>query len=155
MMYCTIWKSKLRAFNVGFLILMIVPVVTPSFTTKPGVVEWRDYFHIYRRSNPHGTQPMLRFNSSAGHVKKQEEQLFFYGKHKLYGLKIEVCVLPVGLSTCCTQFSPRSISEISIISRIFHEHFTELQETEDAKSREDVESLEEGYPGHWSALCDN
>ena len=47
----------------------------------------------------------------------QEGKIFFSGKHKLYGIKVEVCVLPNGLAINCSNHYPGSVSDFEIIQR--------------------------------------
>ena len=52
-----------------------------------------------------------------------EGMRYFSGKHKLYGPKVEVSVLPIGLAIGCTEHYPGSVSDLDIFrrNRPFHE----------------------------------
>ena len=60
-------------------------------------------------------------NRPSGNI--SEGKRYFSGKHKLYGYKVEVSVLPTGLAIGCTEHYPGSVSDLEIFrrNRPFHE----------------------------------
>ena len=67
-------------------------------------------------------------NRPSGNV--AEGKKYYSGKHKLYGFKVEVSVLPTGIATQCTEHFPGSVSDIDIIFRNRTFHTTALQKVQ-------------------------
>ena len=83
-----------------------------------------------------------------------EGKIFFSGKHKLYGLKVEVSVLPNGLAMSCSDHFPGSISDLEIIQRRQDWH-----KRRSRKKGDDNELTENGlfyniYKKRWALLAD-
>lgn len=80
----------------------------------------------------------------------QEGKLYFSGKHKLYGYKVEVSVLPNGLAIGCSKHYPGSVSDFDIFRKMLTFHEAQL-----VKPADDLE-VEDPEPGHetWALLCD-
>lgn len=84
----------------------------------------------------------------------QEGKLYFSGKHKLYGLKVEVAVLPNGLAISCSPHYPGSVSDFEIVQRQRELHEKLLKKKESDRSIMDVGMHSERYPQDWAVLCD-
>lgn len=56
-----------------------------------------------------------------------EDKAYFSGKHKLYGYRVEVFVLPSGLRIGCTAHHPGSVADLDIFRKneAFHEEASE------------------------------
>ena len=84
----------------------------------------------------------------------EEGKRFYSGKHKLYGYKVEVSVLPNGLAIGCTQHYPGSVSDFEIFQRRREWHETELKKKESESTILDVGQLIDIYPTTWAVLAD-
>ena len=56
----------------------------------------------------------------------EEGKKFYSGKHKLYGYKVEVSVLPIGIAVDCTDHYPGSIADIDIFYNNLEYHKSAL-----------------------------
>ncbi len=61
----------------------------------------------------------------------QEAKIYFSGKHKLYGYKVEVAVGPNGLASAFSRHYPGSKSDINIMSRRMKKHQERPEKKED------------------------
>lgn len=84
----------------------------------------------------------------------QEGKIYYSGKHKLYGLKVEMSVLPNGLAIMCSESFPGSTSDISIMSRRAIVHMDQTKKKSYEENLEDFGQLSETYPNNWGILCD-
>ena len=84
----------------------------------------------------------------------QEGKLHFSGKDKLYGLKTEVSVTPIGLAINCSKHFPGSVSYFEIIQWGIDRHKLLLTKKDDELGILDVGIFQERYPGHWAVLAD-
>lgn len=84
----------------------------------------------------------------------QEGKIFFSGKHKLYGLKVEVSVLPNGLAAFCSPHYPGSKSDISIMHDMENEHQSASKKMVAEVGEEDLGIGVDKFPGSWGILCD-
>lgn len=84
----------------------------------------------------------------------QEGKVFFSGKHKLYGLKVEVSVLPNGLATFCSSHYPGSKSDISIMHDMAIDHENALKKKDREAVDTDLGIGVDKFPGSWGILCD-
>ena len=66
-------------------------------------------------------QPSLR---ASGRV--EEGKKYFSGKHKQYGYKVEVQVLPNVISLCCSEHEPWSVSDLQLFQSIQYLHTKQL-----------------------------
>jgi len=82
----------------------------------------------------------------------QEAKVFYSGKHKLYGYKVEVSVLPIGIAISCTSHYPGSYADLEIFRRNIEFHQTILKKSHTVL--EDQGLLHEAYPNHWAVLLD-
>ena len=48
----------------------------------------------------------------------EEGNKYFSGKHKQYGYKVEVSVLPNGLALCCSEHEPGSVFDLTLFQRM-------------------------------------
>lgn len=83
----------------------------------------------------------------------EESKSYFSGKHRLYGYKCEVSVLPSGLAIGFTKHYAGSISDIDILHRNirFHRWAAKKKAAEDM---EDNGDSSEEYPTQWAILVD-
>ena len=84
----------------------------------------------------------------------QEAKVFFSGKHKLYGYKCEVSVLPLGIACFATAHYPGSVSDIDIFSKNLSQHLKMCEKSTDEKELEDTYLFADKYPNHWEILFD-
>lgn len=84
----------------------------------------------------------------------QEGKVFFSGKHKLYGFKVEVSVLANGLAINCSRHHPGSVSDLEIFQRnvSFHKHA--LRKKGSDGNITDIGLHSGKYPDHWAFLMD-
>ena len=82
----------------------------------------------------------------------EEGKAYYSGKHKLYGLKVEVSVLPVGLAINCTRSYPGSYADIDIFRR--NMDFHKKQVLKNDSNIEDSGPLHDKYPDQWAILVD-
>lgn len=84
----------------------------------------------------------------------EEGKLYLSGKHKLYGLKVEVAVLPNGIGLACSAHHPGSASDFEIMHCRREIHLSLLKKKEDESSMRD-DGLHAGqYPEHWGVIAD-
>lgn len=84
----------------------------------------------------------------------EESKKYFSGKHKLYGYKTEVSVLPNGLAILVSPHVPGSVSDIDILHRMKDEHETRLEKDTAGSDLPDVLPLVDRYPNMWAMLLD-
>ncbi len=84
----------------------------------------------------------------------QEGKVYFSGKHKLYGFKVEFAVRPNCLASAFSRHYLGSVSDINIMYRTTAKHQERLlKKGEDEEFEEDY-LLKEKYPEHWALLAD-
>ena len=78
----------------------------------------------------------------------QEGKKYFCGKHKLYGYKVEVSVLPIGLAVHCNSHYPGSVADIDIFYKNADIHDVAfLKSKNEGQSQAlDYEPYHETYP---------
>ena len=84
----------------------------------------------------------------------QEGKLYFSGKHKLYGIKMEVSVLPNGQAISCSDHYPSSVSDFEIIQRRIGIHKLLLAKNSAESNTLDVGMHADRYPQEWAVLAD-
>ena len=84
----------------------------------------------------------------------EESKKYFSGKHKLYGCKVEVSVLPTGFAIDSTQYYPGSYSDIDIMHRNKTFHDTALRKCEGEGQMTDGGLYSEEFPEHWCLIAD-
>ena len=84
----------------------------------------------------------------------QEAKNIFSSKHKLYGFKVEVSVLPNGFAAGCSEHFAGSVSDIDIMVHMKLFHDMALTKTEDEKEVTDIGILSYKYPDSWALLAD-
>ena len=91
-------------------------------------------------------------NRTSGNM--QEGKVYFSGKHKLYGYKVEVAVRPNGLASVFSRHYPGSVSDINILSRRTAKHQERLLKKGEDEEFEDEYLLKEKYPEYWALLAE-
>lgn len=81
-------------------------------------------------------------------------KFIFSGKHRLFGLKVEVHVLHNGLATFCSPHRPGSKSDISIMHDMAIDHENALQKKDVKAVDTDLGIGVDNIPGFWGILCD-
>ena len=78
----------------------------------------------------------------------QEGKKYFSGKHKLYGYKVEVCVLPIGIAVHCTSHYPGSVEDIDIFYKNadFHDVAVLKSKNEGQRQALDYGPFHDTYP---------
>lgn len=84
----------------------------------------------------------------------QEGKKFFSGKHKLYGLKVEVSVCATGIALFCSDHAPGSVADIDIFYRNLDLHQAALKKLPNEKEFVDVGPQLEQYGDYWAVLLD-
>ena len=107
------------------------------------------HFHMARYATDVTFQQSYRPSGSMAEGKK-----YFSGKHKLYGYKVEVSVLPNGFAIGCTKHHPGSVADLEIFrhNRIFHEEATRKYVTD--LSFDDMDIVPEHSADYWAILAD-
>ena len=83
-----------------------------------------------------------------------EQKVYFSGKHKLYGYKIEVSVAPNGQAVFFSKPYPGSVSDLSIFIDSTAKHQRLLTKRDDDHSVSDHGEGWSEYPGSWAVLVD-
>ena len=94
-------------------------------------------------------QPSFRPSGSMEEGKK-----YFSGKHKQYGYKVEVSVLPNGLALCCSEHEPGSVSDLTLFQRIQYLHTKQLRKTQGDMDYDDDGPLSDKFERSWGVLVD-
>lgn len=84
----------------------------------------------------------------------QEGTVYFSGKHKNYGYKVEVSVTSTGVALGCTKHYPGSVSDLDIMRKNADFHKMELEKLVSEAALEDVGPNKEDHPDHWAVLAD-
>ena len=84
----------------------------------------------------------------------QEGKVYYSGKHKLYGYKVEVCVRPNGLASAFSSHFPGSVSDLTILHKRHTIHQKRLKKRDDDGHFKDEYAMAEKYPNHWAILAD-
>ena len=84
----------------------------------------------------------------------REGKTYFSGKHKLYGYKVEVCVLPTGIATAFSKHYPGSIHDFAIFTKRHHVHKSRLAKINEDDQYIDEYTLSDKYPDQWAVLVD-
>lgn len=85
----------------------------------------------------------------------QESKCYFSNKHKLYGYKTEVSVLPNGIAAGCTVHHPGSVSDLTIFRKNISWRRVALSKTEaEIVEISDMGPLVQTFKGQWAILMD-
>ena len=84
----------------------------------------------------------------------KKEKLYFSGKHKLYGFKVEAAVRPNGIASAFSKHYPGSISDISIMYDRIQSHKYRLEKSDEEKDFEDNFPMSERFSNYWGVLMD-
>ena len=91
-------------------------------------------------------------NRPSGNMR--EGKLYFSGKHKLYGYKTEMSVIPRGYAIGCSKHRPGSISDIDIFYDNLDFHESSEAKGSDMAELDDDGELNNTYPNQWGILGD-
>jgi hypothetical protein len=80
--------------------------------------------------------------------------IYFSGKHKLHGYKVEVSVLPTGQAINCTKHFPGRESDIEIFRHNEAFHVQCLAKSDREETIEDAGVMTDRYPNEWAVLVD-
>lgn len=83
-----------------------------------------------------------------------EGKKYFSGKHKAYGFKSEVSVLPNGLALGVTAHEPASVADIDIFRKNAEFHDFQLDKLESELELLDLGPYKDLFPRMWAALAD-
>lgn len=111
------------------------------------LVEEQRTFSIFSNARYATVVSSQQINRTSGHM--QEGKVYFSGKHKLYGLKVDLSVLPVGRTVMCTNHYPRSVSDVTSMSLNRESHDSELVQAQMEDEIPDIGELSERFPLHW------
>lgn len=84
----------------------------------------------------------------------EECKKYFSGKHKLYGYKAEVSVLPNGLAIGSSRHFPGSVSDIEIMRDMIGFHGDCLEKSEEEKAIVDIGHGDDLHGDSWGVLLD-
>ena len=84
----------------------------------------------------------------------QEGKVYFSGKHKLYGFKVEVAVRPNGFASAFSKHYPGSTSDLNIMHDRLEIHRRRLQKRDEENELEDEFFMSEKYQSQWGVLMD-
>lgn len=84
----------------------------------------------------------------------QEGKLDFSGKHKLYGLKVEVFVRPDLTASAFSSHYPNSVSDLTILYEDLTGHHERLERVQGDDQFGDNFLLAEEFPDSWAVLVD-
>lgn len=84
----------------------------------------------------------------------QEGSLYYSGKHKAYGYKVECSVLPNGICIGSSKHYPGSKSDIEIMRTMEEFHLTQSEKGTQEISAPDMGPLQAAFPQLWVILGD-
>jgi len=84
----------------------------------------------------------------------EEGKRYYSGKHKLYGYKVEVSVLPVGFAIASSNHHAGSRSDIDIFHRMEAVHTRLLNKSDNDRDIADIGPGSEKYPNSWAVIAD-
>ena len=84
----------------------------------------------------------------------QEGKKYFSGKHKLYGYKTEVCVLPNGLAAAATFHYPGSTADVEIFRDNLDLHLQVSKKSAADNAIQDNGLMKDTYEDSWEILAD-
>ena len=83
----------------------------------------------------------------------EEGKRYFSGKHKLYGYKVEVSVLPNGLAIGCSDHYPGSVADIDIMRKMEDFHTDAMSKKDGELDIADIRILCDNYDDSWGLLA--
>lgn len=89
-------------------------------------------------------------NRPSGNLRESKKH--FSGKHKLYGYKLEVSVLPNGQAVGVSNHDPGSLSDIHIFQQRAAWHSLNLSKSEKYHNIVDIGPMEEKHSEKWAVL---
>lgn len=84
----------------------------------------------------------------------EEGKSYYSGKHKLYGYKTEVSVLPNGLALGCSDHFVGSTADIDIFYKGLAWHKSQLRKSTEDREVTDVGPGVDRFPRYWAVLMD-
>lgn len=96
---------------------------------------------------------MSHFSELSGQVVPLKKAIF-NGKHKLFGYKLEVAVIPNGLVVSSSEHYLGSGSDFEVLQRRKEWHIENLRKRENEKSIIDFGENFELFEEIWAVLCD-
>ena len=84
----------------------------------------------------------------------EESKRYFSGKHKLYGYKTEVAVLPNGLAIHCSAHEPGSVADIAIFRLNLGFHLDAVEKSVEERAITDISIGVDEHLNHWAILFD-
>ena len=84
----------------------------------------------------------------------QEGKIYYSGKDKLYGIKVEMSVMPNGLAIGCSDHYPGSVSDLEIIQRMQEWHKQRSRKKGSDNYLSDTGLYYDRYPNRWAVLAD-
>ena len=84
----------------------------------------------------------------------QEGKVYFSGKHRLYGYKVEVAVRPSGIASDFSRHCPGSSSDVSILYDRIKNHKCRLEKREEEDEIEDDYPMSDKFVNYWGLLTD-
>ena len=84
----------------------------------------------------------------------EEGKKYVSGKHKQYGYKVEVSVLPNGLALCCSEHELGSVSDLTLFQRMQYLHTKQLKKKQGDMDYDDDGPLSNKFERSWGVLVD-
>lgn len=145
-------------------VMTFVDVIEP-FLFKQSVANWEKKFTMdrlmadktvfkYSKHALYATDVTFQ-QSNRPSGNHEEAKGYFSGKHKLYGYKNEVSVLPNGLAINVTEHYPGSVADLVILRENLKFHRNALRKTESEEADyHDIGALAEEFKGFWALIMD-
>ena len=81
-----------------------------------------------------------------------ESKKYFSNKHKMYGYKTKVSVLPNGIAFACSDHDPGLESDLALFPSMAHLHRRATRKNEHGNRTPDHDPLRTLYPMNWAVL---
>ena len=156
-----IFSMKSTSFErlVTNFIRMVTPFAYPTYVERAAekfkmsrIFADQSQFRVYGMARYATDVTFQQSNRRPGN--HEEAQGYFSGKHKVYGYKTEVRVLPNGLALGASRHDMGSISDVDIFYENMGWHKAELRKSPEERNVTDVSPLIEHFPRYWAVLMD-
>ena len=127
-------------------------VETAEVYTMDDALENKVFFSHFKCARYATDVTLQQSNRPSGNM--QEGKVYFSGKQKLSGLKVEVSVLRNGLAIECTKHYPGSTADVEIFYQNVNFHVAALVKSDETKQLPDPGILVDEYPDHRAVLME-
>ncbi|ETV73524.1 hypothetical protein H257_11648 [Aphanomyces astaci] len=129
------------------VIYTVQPILCDHFVTMPTMTDLRGKDAVFR-NYPYTNLPIVQ------RVASEKEKLYFSGKHKFYGVKIEASVSPEGFLVDMSAHEPGSVSDITMFGDRHDVHLSALRKLENETKINDNGGLFQDIPDSRAVLVD-